>query len=299
MDSRCERIASRYFAADAKGGRMPEGWVWDESLFAGSSAFYDRGRIPYPAGLRDAFAAAADLRGSPRLIDVGCGPGTVALRLASLFAEVVGVDADRGMIEEASRAAAARAVTNARWLRLRAEQMPPSLGLFRYATFAQSFHWMERDLVAAKVFGLLEPGGAFVHVGGQHVETPPPAEPLRHPTPPADDIRGLIQSYLGPDRRAGQGVLRHGTPGNEWEVLQRAGFEAPLSVRVAGRQVLDRTVGDVVAAVFSLSGSAPHLFGDRLADFERELRALLAAASGPGLFSEQVPDLALVFYRRP
>jgi hypothetical protein len=27
---------------------MPEGWAWDETLFAGSSEFYDRGRIPYP-----------------------------------------------------------------------------------------------------------------------------------------------------------------------------------------------------------------------------------------------------------
>lgn len=26
---------------------MPDGWVWDESLFAGSAAFYSRGRIPY------------------------------------------------------------------------------------------------------------------------------------------------------------------------------------------------------------------------------------------------------------
>jgi cyclopropane fatty-acyl-phospholipid synthase-like methyltransferase len=69
---------------------VPEGWTWDESLLSGSSAFYDRGRIPYPPGLRDAFAAEADLHGSPRLIDVGCGPGTVALRLAGLFAEVVG-----------------------------------------------------------------------------------------------------------------------------------------------------------------------------------------------------------------
>src|SRR5579862_1753298 len=130
---------------------MPKGWVWDETLFAGSAAFYDRGRVPYPPGLRDAFAAVADLRGSPRLIDVGCGPGIVALRLASLFAEVVGVDADRGMIEEAGRAAAAQGVANARWVRSLAEEMPAILGSFRYATFAQSFHWMDRDLVAAKV----------------------------------------------------------------------------------------------------------------------------------------------------
>jgi ubiquinone/menaquinone biosynthesis C-methylase UbiE len=158
---------------------VPEEWAWDESLFAGSSVFYDRGRIPYPVGLRDAFANVADLRGSPRLIDVGCGPGTVALRLADLFAEVVGVDADRGMIEEATRLATRRKLTNARWLRLRAEALPAGLGTFRYATFAQSFHWMDRELVATRVFVMLEPGGAFVHVGGQEIETPPPSSRFR------------------------------------------------------------------------------------------------------------------------
>ncbi len=278
---------------------MPEGWAWDESLFAGSAGFYDRGRIPYPPGLRDAFAAEADLRGSPRLIDVGCGPGTVALRLADLFAEVVGVDADQGMIEEATRTAALRNVTNARWFQLRAEELPAGLGTFRYATFAQSFHWMERELVAAAIFGMLEPGGAFVHPGGQEIETPPPEAPLPHPPPPADVIRHLRQAYLGPVQRAGQGVLLHGTPGNEREVLQAAGFEAPVSIRVPGRQVLERTVDDVVAHVFSTSGSAPHLFGDKLEDFERDLRTRLTAESDDGLFCERIPDLALVFYRRP
>jgi ubiquinone/menaquinone biosynthesis C-methylase UbiE len=151
---------------------MPEGWVWDESLFLGSSAYYEGGRIPYPPGLHDAFAAVADLRGSPRLIDVGCGPGTVALRLYDLFAEVVGVDADAGMIQEAIQAATLQNVTNARWVRLRAEELPAGLGTFRYATFAQSFHWMERERVAREVFDMLEPGGAFVHVGGQEIETP-------------------------------------------------------------------------------------------------------------------------------
>ncbi len=277
---------------------MPEGWVWDESLFAGSSSFYDRGRIPYPPGLHDAFAAAADLRGSPRLIDVGCGPGTVALRLADLFAEVVGIDADRGMIDEATRAAAMGDVINTQWFRLRAEELPAGLGTFRYATFAQSFHWMDRELVAARIFGMLEAGGAFVHVGGQEIETPSPEQRLPHPLPPTDEIERLKQSYLGSQRRAGQGVLLHGTQGNEWEVLQAAGFEAPVSIRVTGRQVLERTVEDVVAHVFSVSGSAPHLFGDQLAHFENDLRTHLTAASDAGLFSEQIPDLALVFYYR-
>lgn len=278
---------------------MPEGWEWDESLFRGAAPYYVRGRLPYPAGLHDAFAAGAELDGSPRLIDVGCGPGNVALLLADLFTEVVGVDPDPDMLAEAARAAKEHGVGNARWVPLRGEQLPAGLGLFRYATFAQSFHWMERDLVARTIFEMLEPGGAFVHVDTSGDDTPESAEPPPHPSPPTAAIRQLVERYLGPVRRAGQGCLRQGTPGNEWAVLERAGFEPPTAVRVEGRHVLGRTIDDVVAHVFSASASAPHLFGDRFGEFERELRIVLAAASTNGRFSERTNDVKLIFYRRP
>jgi ubiquinone/menaquinone biosynthesis C-methylase UbiE len=186
----------------------------------------------------------------------------VALLLADLFAEVVGIDPDTGMIAEAARLATERGVANARWIQVRAEELSAELGTFRYATFAQSFHWMEREVVAARMFDLIEPGGAFVHVGGQEIDTPPPERPPPHPEPPAAEIRHLTESYLGPERRAGQSVLRYGTPGNEWEVLRAAGFEAPTSIRVSGGHLVERSIEDLIAHVFSGSGSAPHLFGE-------------------------------------
>src|SRR6478736_560014 len=143
---------------------MPAGWEWDETLYAGSAEYYERGRLPYPADLADRLASALVLDGSGRLIDVGCGPGIVALRLVHLFDEVVGVDADRHMLEQAEQRAAERQLTNTRWVRMHAEDLPGDLGTFRVATFGQSFHWMDRARVADAVFSLLEPGGAFVQV---------------------------------------------------------------------------------------------------------------------------------------
>ena len=58
-----------------------------------------------------------------RLLDVGCGPGIVALTLADLFADVVGVDADAEMLAEAQRRADALGVTNATWVPRHAEAM--------------------------------------------------------------------------------------------------------------------------------------------------------------------------------
>jgi SAM-dependent methyltransferase len=276
---------------------MPEGWEWDETLFLGSAAYYTRGRLPYPARLAERFRSAADLHGRPRLIDVGCGPGTVALALAKLFFEVVGVDPDAGMLSEASRVAKESGVGNVRWVNCRAEELPAGLGRFRYATFAQSFHWMDRPKVAALMFDMLEPGGAFVHVNTV-VADPPPAPALPHPAPPKDAIERLIRSYLGEEHRAGQGVLRHGTPGNERAVLANAGFGPPSVVLVKGREALRRSVEDLVAEVFSTSGGAPHLFGHNLERFETDLRTLLTDASDQGWFSEWLGDIQLDFYER-
>lgn len=64
---------------------------------------------PDPASARG-IAAALKLDGQGRLIDVGCGPGPLALDLAHLFSEVVGVDPDPGMIAEDAHEAARRGV---------------------------------------------------------------------------------------------------------------------------------------------------------------------------------------------
>jgi ubiquinone/menaquinone biosynthesis C-methylase UbiE len=277
---------------------VPEGWEWDETLYQGSAAYYRRGRLPYPTSLRACFEAAANLAGNPRLIDVGCGPGIVAVALAPLFTDVVGVDPDPEMLIEATRLAAESGVAHARWVRLRAEELPARLGLFRYATFAQSFHWMDRDRVARIVFDMLEPGGAFVHVNTV-VANPPPSPSLPFPLPPQPEIDQLVRAYLGQTRRAGQGVLAHGSPAGESQVLARAGFGPVRVVPVRGRQVFERDIEDVVAQVFALSGSAPHLFGVNLTAFEADLRQLLERASDQGRFSQWLGDIQLDFYERP
>ena len=101
-----------------------ETWSWDESLFAGAAGYYEQGRLPYAPGLADTFARSLALDGTGRLLDAGCGPGTVALRLAPLFEAVVGLDPDAGMLARASRAAADRGIGNATWVRQRAEELP-------------------------------------------------------------------------------------------------------------------------------------------------------------------------------
>ncbi|WP_234438676.1 class I SAM-dependent methyltransferase [Streptomyces sp. NRRL S-340] len=277
---------------------MVAGWEWDDTLFAGTAAYYRRGRLPYAPGLADVLAGALEPDGRGRLLDVGCGPGTLALDLAPLFGEIVGVDPDRGMIAEAARVAGERGVGGkARWVRARAEELPAGLGTFTVAAFGQSFHWMDRDLVAATVRTMLRPGGALVHISDLKTETLT-AVGLPHPAVPYAAIEQLVRDYLGPVRRAGRGTLPQGTPGGEAAVLARAGFGGPDRHVVSGGQALERADDDVVAWVFSMSFSAPHLFGPRREDFEAELRGLLRKASPSGRFSERRPSTEVFVWRR-
>ena len=276
-------------------GVPDEEWTWDETLYAGSAPHYVAGRMPYPAELGQALVDALGLDGTGRLLDVGCGPGSLTRWLAPHVGEAVGIDADGGMLAQAARRASEQGVQNVSWHRLRAEDLSASLGTFRVVTFAQSFHWMDQVSVAEGVRRLLEPGGAWVHVKATTHQGVPGEDPLPAPRPPWEEIRRLVQAHLGTTPRAGQGVLLRPRSGEE-DVMRAAGYRGPQRLRVEQGQVVRRGLDEVMSAVFSLSSSAPHLFGDKLAGFERELRALLRETSPAG-FAERVEDIDVVIWR--
>jgi SAM-dependent methyltransferase len=241
-------------------------------------------------------ASALQLDGSGRLIDVGCGPGSLTLLLAPHFAQAIGVDADADMLAEGARSAAERQLHNVRWRQLRGEDLPADLPPAHLVTFAQSLHWMDRPRVVAAARSLLVPGGAVVHVHANTHEGVETDERLPYPEPPRQALAALVVRYLGPHRRAGQGVLTAGTPDREEVIYRAAGFAGPERIEVAGR-VVERTADEVAASVYSLSSAAPHLFGDRLGEFDAELRQLLADAAADGRFSERMRPIVLDIWR--
>jgi SAM-dependent methyltransferase len=271
-------------------------WRWDPSLYAGSAGHYGVGRVAYPTALGEELVSTLGLDGSGVLLDVGCGPGSLTLLLAPHVAQAIGVDADADMLTEAARLASQRQVHNVIWRHLRGEDLPADLPQPRLVTFAQSFHWMDRPRVAAAVRSMLPSSGALVHVGGTTHQGIDGGADLLHPRPPHEAIAQLVRRYLGPQRRAGQGVLASGTPGNEDAVFRGAGFEGPQRLEVPGR-VVERTAEEVAAAVYSLSSSTPHLFGERLGSFDVELRRLLAQTSDDGRFSEQMGAITASIWR--
>jgi len=76
---------------------------YDPTLYKGSASYYLRGRPPYSPVLADTLAAECGLDETKRLLDVGCGPGVLAVELAPLVAQAVGLDPDADMLAEVAR----------------------------------------------------------------------------------------------------------------------------------------------------------------------------------------------------
>jgi len=202
------------------------------------------------------------------------------------------------MLAEGRGAAEEKGVMNIRWVQGLAEDLPAAApGPYRLVTFGQSFHWTDEQQVAETVYDMLEPGGALaliVHtVTGRSRPPDPGVPPIPH-----DEVRALVEKYLGSTRRAGQGTVRERTHRFE-DVLAHTRFGVPQQFFVPGIPDLLRDSESVLSGYFSMSYSAPHLFGDRLDGFAREVRALLADRSAKGLFWDWPGDTEVVMARKP
>lgn len=102
-----------------------------------------------------------DPRPGERVLDLGCGDGTLTLQIAARGAAVVGIDASADMVA----AARARGV-DAR--QERAESLP-FVREFDAVFSNAVLHWIKNaDAVAASVARALKPGGRFVGEFGGH-----------------------------------------------------------------------------------------------------------------------------------
>ncbi|HEY3577734.1 MAG TPA: class I SAM-dependent methyltransferase [Gaiellaceae bacterium] len=269
---------------------------YDPTLFEGAAVHYRYGRPPYSPQLEAVLTEELGLDASGRLLDGGCGPGILTVRLAHLFEEAVGLDPDAAMLAEGRRVAAERGIANIRWVQAVAEDLPDAApGPYRLVTFGQSFHWTDEARVAEALYDMLEPGGALALIVHTVEGRPTPPGPGPPPIPHAE-IAALVEQYLGPARRAGQGVAPVRTHRFE-DVLARTRFGEPRSIFVPGIPDLVRDSESVLSGYFSMSSSAPHLFGDRAGDFAADVRELLASRSPEGVFWDWPGDTEIVLAR--
>ena len=273
--------------------------AYDPTIYSGAAAHYLRGRPPYSREFAGTLAGALGLDGTHRLLDVGCGPGRLAVELAHLFAEVVALDPDREMLEEGQRFADRRGARNVRFVRGLARELPTLVaGPFRLVTFGQSIHWTDRERSAESAYDLLEPGGAIALIAHTVEGRPVPRQPAGTVPIPHDAIRAVIRRYLGPRSRAGRGFTPAPHPDRYEDVLARTRFGSSTTMFCPGRPDLVQDADRVLSNYHSTSFAAPHLFGARLDAFQDDVRAVLAEYGPDGRFWDWPGDTEVVIGRK-
>ncbi len=138
---------------------------------AADARFWDRIARKYaadPIKDMDGYARTVDrtrdyLRGTDTVLELGCGTGTTALKLAAYISRIVATDLSSEMIAIARERAAAQACGNAEFAVTTPERAPWPDGSFDAVLAFNLWHLVaDRTSALAHIHRLLKPGGLFV-----------------------------------------------------------------------------------------------------------------------------------------
>ncbi|GAA2294942.1 class I SAM-dependent methyltransferase [Nonomuraea roseoviolacea subsp. roseoviolacea] len=271
-----------------------------KELFGGAAPYYARHRPGYGEAAIEHLAGA--FGADSRVLDLGCGPGTIAIPLARRVRAVLAVDPAEEMLAEGRRLAegvqpvdlAPRepAVT---WLRgdsttLRA--LPP----FDHVVMGRSFHWMDRAAVLAELDELLPPGGAVALLGpaGQPSEPWEQGEPWEPDVQPWQPVERRVCAHFGLDIDAAALSFR-ATGESHHAVLAASPFRRLESRTFRRRLIWD--VDGLIGLQLSYSYSSPAALGDRLHAFVDALREALLADNPTGRWEQDLTTEVLIARR--
>jgi ubiquinone/menaquinone biosynthesis C-methylase UbiE len=139
---------------------MSDPLPFEPNRFRGAAAHYRAGRRPYPPVLIRRVAEATALNEQSRVLDLGCGPGDLAIGFGYFAGEITGLDPEAEMVAEA--VAAAQGLTpNVRFHQGSSYDLDLNLGCFQLVTMGRSFHWMDRAQTLRSLDQIVETGGAL------------------------------------------------------------------------------------------------------------------------------------------
>src|SRR5215831_13343448 len=112
--------------------------------FASTFSLYEELRPPYPPHFFRTVAQKLKLSKQHALIDLGTGPGLLAIGFAPYAGRVTAVDPEPAMLA-AARKAGLRAGLAIDWIGGRAEDLPEGTGPFDVVSIGRALHWMDRE----------------------------------------------------------------------------------------------------------------------------------------------------------
>ena len=226
-----------------------------ERPFRTAAPYYLRYRPAYPAELILRLAQATELDGTERVLDLGCGPGSLAIPLAVYAAEVVAVDVEPKMIAELRRSAP----SNVTAVTAKAEDVDESWGHFRLATAGRAFHWFDTALVLARLATVTP---ALALVGDDIRDSEAQSLAL------AIAVEVIDEAPIEQPKSQRRHLRRY------TEILGSSPFSAVevISVEVERTWTPDELIG----MTYSTAVASPERLGERMSTFEQRVREELA-----------------------
>lgn len=253
--------------------------------FRSTVPFYARYRLAYPDSLAERVAGLVGLKYGDAVLDLGSGPGLLAVPFAKLGMTVTAVDPEPDMVAACADAAreAGVAVTVVQGSSF---ALPAGIGPFKLVTMGRSFHWMDREATLAVLDQLVTGDGALALFDDDHPATVENAW-----------RRALRDVGIQYGRNTSPNVMLRMAPDyrSDHALLMDSAFPRIAGVSEYVRRPI--TADEVVGLGFSLSTTSPERLGDRAPAFEADLRVALAALSPEGRFTEIAELTALVARR--
>lgn len=257
------------------------------SLFQGTAEFYRQFRSGVPAEVAALLIQATPDRRPRKLLDIGTGTGFVVEALRADVDEVIGIDVDADLLAVARRSTEARPGQQIVFVQARAEEfVPPAGWTADLVTICRTFHWLDRPVVLERLDKIVAPDGVVAILGDNSIW----ADNVGWKS----EIKTVLAEFLGDRRRAGAGTYRRPTPYTD--DLEGSAFSASKQLKVPVRR--ERSLDSVIGYLHSTSFAAPHLFGDRLEEFDDALRARLPRLSENGVFVDD-NEFGILIGRRP
>jgi SAM-dependent methyltransferase len=242
--------------------------------FDSTVPFYARYREPYPASFFREVARRQGVKESDNLIDIGCGPGSLAIGFAPYVKSCVGVDVETEMLE-AARLEAVRAGVHLQLIQARIEDLPSDIGIFQAVTIGRALHWFDREQSLTVLERITDANGWIAICGAFSAAS-------QGFTGKFHDIRRAWSS--DPDE------TRYRINLDDWFAGSR--FRKAEEVEMTEtRQV---TIADLIGRALSLSTTSPEVLGDRRSAFEAAMTQALEPLSTGGVFEEQVTAIATI-----
>jgi SAM-dependent methyltransferase len=245
--------------------------------FASTVEFYARYREPYPPHFFQKVAEQIALRGDETLLDVGCGPGLLAIGFAPFVGRCTGLDPEAAMIT-AAQAAAKEAGVALSLVQGRIEEFPTTQ-TYDVVTIGRALHWMERSAALPVLERIVVPGSGRILICGAHSAETPEAAWVK----PYKEARRTWTS--GPEES------RYRIDAKEWFAGSRFRELGKMSVTEC-RQV---TIADLIGRALSKSNTSREILANGQARFEAEIVAALEPFVQDGVLLEQIVARASIF----